>query len=1391
MKYWRRRAFVRWESLVRLACGLACLIFGADPILSQTFTGVLTHHNDNARTGQNLNETVLTPQNVNSESFGKLFSYSLDGQVYAQPLYVPNVSIPNQGTHNVVYVVTENDSVFAFDADGLVATPLWQNNLTNPAQGVTTLPCILGRMNSLTCGIYPVYGITSTPVIDPTSGTMYLVARTLENGQSVQRLHTIDITTGAEKFGGPVVIQGAVPGTGEGSSRGIVTFNPLYDIQRAGLLLANGNVYIGWAGSAHGWLMAYNAQTLAQVAVFNTTPNAQYGGVWQSGGGLAADSHGNLYVAVGDATFDADVGGADYGDTLLKLSPTLSVLDYFTPSDQACRKTDDRDLGSGGPMLLPTQNGAAPNELVIAGKGGSPCDYFGFQPATPIYLLNRDSLGQYNSLQDQDLQTIVGSPTGYWSSPAYWEGTNSANVYLAGTNKGSSGDTLDMYELSGGLMSTAPVAETSNSFPIGSTPSISANGDTNGIVWAIERSDGLDVQPGQLPAILYAYDASNVASMLYNSAQVPQRDQGGCGNKFQTPTIANGKVYVGTQNELDVFGLLGNQSGPAVYLSQPCLTFVLQAVGTSSKPKKVTLENSGDSPLSVSSIAVTGTASSDFSQSNNCGNSIPPGGTCAITIVFSPTINAARTAFITITDNSPGAPHNIALTGKTYLAGTLNVSPSTAGFGSVAVGTSSPATPITIMNTGNIPVTINQVSIAGKNTEDFVQTNNCPATLSPNSTCQASLTFAPTAKGVRTASLQITDTAVGSPQVISLSGTGVLPVVGLYPPSLTFPATGVGKKSAPKNVRLTNKGPGTLLIANISITGTNSADFAQTNNCGGSLPLGGSCNIATTFSPTGAGPRTATLTIADNGKNAPQSLALQGIGNASEVSLNPPSVNFPDQQVNTSSPVTPITLTNTGNQTLTISSVVVQGDFSQTNNCGTSLPAAADCTISVVFTPSTTGLRQGQLTIQDNAPDSPQAIPLAGNGVAPSVSVVPASLTFVSQYIFTSSAAQTVTLTNTGTGSLTLSSIVASGDYQQSNNCGANLAPGGSCSVYVTFTPTVLGPDNGSLTFNDNAQSSPQSVPLSGSGVSAIVSFSPASLSFPGQDIFTTSTQQTVTLTNVGTATLTITGINTIGDFQQTSNCGSALPAGNSCSIYFTFAPGKLGQDSGSAILTDNALDSPESIPLIGTGVTSRLSFSPSSVSFSAQAVGTTSPPQNITLTNLGSVALNIAGIVSNNPDFAESDNCLPSVLGGGFCTISLTFTPSQNDPENAPITLTDDAPDSPQVLFASGNGTVGAVSLSPANLSFGSQPVGTTSAPQTVTLTNSGTGVVNIAGITAVNSDYVQNNNCAAVLNPGDFCTVTVTFTPSLAGTDPGTISITDDASANPQQLIVSGSGS
>jgi uncharacterized protein (TIGR03437 family) len=492
---------------------------------------VLTYHNDLSRTGQNLNETILTPENLLAGEFGPLFSHPVDGQVYGQPLYMWGLSVPGKGFHNVVFVATEHDSVYAFDADsntGSNAVPLWQSSFLNPAAGITSVPAA-----NLACKVItPEVGITGTPVIDPNTGTLYVVAMTLEDfGQTyVHRLHALDVATGFERPGSPIEITASAPGTGDGNTT--VTFQPWLYKERAGLLLLNGVVYTSWgshcdSGNYHGWVIGYDAKTLQQVAVYTSTPNWEEGSIWQSGAAPAADANGNIYIVTGNGTFDAERGGADLGDSVVKLATTngLSVVDYFTPFNATILDASDLDLGSSGSLLLPDSAGTAahPHLLVSGGKEGR------------IYLLDRDRMGHFSPGSDsQIVQSLPASVGPLFGVPAYFNNT----VYFGARN-----EVLKAFPISNGLLSETPSSQSTGSIPyLGSVPSISANRSKDGVVWSIQ------------PDALHAYDASNLASELFT---------GSCGSfiKFSTPTIANGKVYVGTENTVAVFGLL---TSPAI-----------------------------------------------------------------------------------------------------------------------------------------------------------------------------------------------------------------------------------------------------------------------------------------------------------------------------------------------------------------------------------------------------------------------------------------------------------------------------------------------------------------------------------------------------------------------------------------------------------------------------------------------------------------------------------------------------------------------------------------------------------------------------------------------------------------------------------------------------------
>jgi hypothetical protein len=509
----------------------------------RNYVSVLTGRDDNARTGQNTNETILTPADVNTNTFGLLFTLPLDGYLLAEPLIMANVAIPGQGVHNVVFAATEHDDVYAFDAD-TNGPPLWYVSFIDPAAGVTTVSTTIDLQASTSPYYYgPEVGISGTPVIDPATSTLYVAASTKEVADGatnfVHRLHALDVTTGAEKFGGPVVIQASVPGVGDGFDPVTgVAFNPAKEMNRPALLLSGGLVCVTFASHQdfppyHGWVFTFNAYNLQQEAVFNTTPNGSAGSIWQSSSGPAADDQGNIFMETGNGTFDP--ANQNYGDSVIKLSPVggLTLQDYFAPYNQLYLNIQDLDIGSAGLMLLPDSAGSAahPHLLVAGSKSGT------------FWLLDRDNLGQYNPAGDtQIVQEISGETGGMWVTPAYFNGV----VYYCAAD-----DYVEGFAVSNAAITATPISQSSIvvAYP-GMSVMVSANGTSNAIVWGI---DGSANQGG--PTVLHALNAANLTE-LYNSSQVPARDTPGNAIKYTMPTIANGKVYVGAVDALSVFGSL-------------------------------------------------------------------------------------------------------------------------------------------------------------------------------------------------------------------------------------------------------------------------------------------------------------------------------------------------------------------------------------------------------------------------------------------------------------------------------------------------------------------------------------------------------------------------------------------------------------------------------------------------------------------------------------------------------------------------------------------------------------------------------------------------------------------------------------------------------------------
>ena len=612
-------AFCRGKTLRSIAapiCAAALLVW---PMLARASHDVLTYRYNLNRDGANTNEAILSPENVRPSTFGKLFECPVDGFLYAQPLYMADVPIPGKGLHNVVFAATEHNTVYAYDADSASSVPLWVTTFNRP--GVTSVPISDYGLSDRPA---TELGITGTPVIDPDSGTLYVVAKIKDVSSGTKKysnqLYALDVSTGALKYGSPVLITGTYPGIGSGSNgTGLVRFDQFYDFQRPALLLLDGVVYIGFAsvgdqGPYHGWLFGYDSKTLNQVRVFNATPNGYNGGIWMAGNGPAVDSQGYIYLATGNGTFDASSG--NYGDSILKLKPSgsgFTVADYFTPSDQGILVGVDGDLGSGGVVLLPDWAGSAahPHLAALVGKDAT------------FYVVDRDNMGRYNAYNDTQIVQTVPNVGPAVSTPAAFNG----RIYHSGLAVPPAA-----YAFSGAHIT--PTADSKVPYAFGSpgcVPTVSANGSDSGIVWMIEA----DSFYYSGPAILRAFDSTNLNIELYNTAMAGSRDQLPVPMKFSVPIVANGKVYMGTGASVAVLGLLN---------------------GTAASPPQIAIDQD-------SNIIVTGV----------------PGG--SYVVQYTDDLSAGESGWVTLT--------TLSLTGKSQTVTDQTADSSTARYYRAAVGSSS------------------------------------------------------------------------------------------------------------------------------------------------------------------------------------------------------------------------------------------------------------------------------------------------------------------------------------------------------------------------------------------------------------------------------------------------------------------------------------------------------------------------------------------------------------------------------------------------------------------------------------------------------------------------------------------------------------------------------
>ena len=716
---------------------------------AQAAQPVLQRGYDAGVSGATLAETTLNTSNVTPSTFGLVLKLAVDDSIFAQPLYMPNIAIPNHGTRNVVYVATMSDTLYAFDAD-TGGAPLWEVNFASLV-GATPVP-IADFVFSDNTNIVGNLGILSTPVIDASTNIMYLVACTLENNTLAYRLHAVDITTGTEPHGPGVLISGGYGGS---------TFDARYQTQRVSLALSGNQVVFAfgaveaeYAGGYVGWVMAYNKLTLQQSGVFATvTSGNRGGGVWQSGRPPVVDSTGYVYVFVGNAYGAGYDGVNNFTESVLKLDPAnaLKLTDWFTPGNWSHLDDGDLDLSSSGPLLIPGTS-------LLAG-GGKTGD---------LYVLSTAKLGKFNANDSQVVQKQYISGHGFRGGPVYWQ-RSAANGGPLLYNWGVK-DWIKAYPFSGTKFAANPSAQGSG-YQIwpGGVLALSASGEQHGsgVLWATLATSGDAENSPPVPGELHALDAENVSQELWNSTMNASRDGFGNFGKLVPPLVANGKVYVATwSNQVAVYGLLSTYA-----LSPASLAFGSETTKVASAPMSTTVTNTGAVALPITSITLSGTSAHSFAQTNTCGTSVAVSATCTINVVFNPTSPGLKKGTLSVNAGGGAGTQTVALTGS-GVAPPYTVAPTVVAFGSQAHGTNSAAQAATVTNTGSVALPITSITLSSTSPHPFSQTNTCGTSVAANATCTISVVFSPTATGLRKATLSVNAGNGAGTQTMALSGTG-------------------------------------------------------------------------------------------------------------------------------------------------------------------------------------------------------------------------------------------------------------------------------------------------------------------------------------------------------------------------------------------------------------------------------------------------------------------------------------------------------------------------------------------------------------------------------------------------------------------------------------------
>jgi hypothetical protein len=760
---------------------------------------ILQRGYDAGLSGANLSETLLNTSNVAPSTFGMVFKLPVDDAIFAQPLYVPGVPIINQGTHNVVYVATMSDTLYAFDADA-GGSPLWSVNLARGAAPVPAATFSLAGNRNIVGNI----GILSTPVIDPSTNVIYLVTCTLENGTMAYRLHAVDITAGTEPYGPGVLITGAYGGS---------TFNARYLTQRVSLTLSGDQVVFAFGAlqlegtnTYSGWVLAYNKHTLQQSGAFATqTTGPGGGGVWQSGRPPAVDKSGNVYVFTGNGYGSGYDGVRNFSESAIKLDPArgLRLIDWFTPGNWSDLDSADSDLTGSGPLLIP-----GTSLLAGGGKGGI------------LYVLNTANLGKFNAFDSQIVQEESISAQ-IRSGPVYWQrsaASGGPRLYHWGLS-----DAVKAFAFDGTKFAATPSSSGSGaqSYP-GGTLALSANGEQHGsgVLWATVSASGNAENDPPTPGALHAFDAEDVSRELWNSSMKSSRDGFGNFAKFVPPLVANGRVYVATwSNQVAVYGLFSSFS-----VSPPSLAFGNQTANQPGAPMAVTVTNTGTVALPIKSISLSPAGPQPYSQTNTCGTSVPVGGHCAVNVVFDPATAGSASATLSINTSGGAGTQTVTLAG-TGVVESYSVSPVSLVFGSQAANQASAPQAVTITNTSTIPLPISGITISPAGPQPYTQTNTCGASVAAGAQCLVNVVFNPASPGSASGTLTISAGAV--PSTVSLSGSGTFQVM-----------LATGSQSVTANM------PNTLTWSSIPNASCTPSGGVAGDGWTGSLPASGSRAIA-------------------------------------------------------------------------------------------------------------------------------------------------------------------------------------------------------------------------------------------------------------------------------------------------------------------------------------------------------------------------------------------------------------------------------------------------------------------------------------------------------------------------------------------------------------------